>query len=95
MGKGGAEVSFHTERHVKQSRKERECNWCWEAIPRGTPYTAAFGTFEGDTYKSNYHPECSAAIPRWVRAYSDWSEPLPEERMNRGGIEMHGEEEKP
>ena len=86
-------MSVHTERQVKQSRKERECNWCWEAIPRGTPYTAAFGTFEGDTYKSNYHPECADSMHRYVEKNRSWGEAIPWDRKNRGGIQAYGREE--
>jgi hypothetical protein len=50
---------------------------------------------DGDFYSCRYHPECDAVIPKWIRTYSDWNEALPEDRMNRGGIEPYGEEEKP
>lgn len=87
-------MSFDRTRHVKHTRKEQKCDWCWEVIQKGDPSVSTAGNFQGDFYTARYHPECDLAIPRWVRAYSDWSEPLPEERMNRGGIELHGEEEK-
>ncbi len=87
-------MSFHTERHVKQSRKQRKCDWCWEVIAKGGPYVSVFGVFEGDVYKSKYHPECNNAVYRWVEANRAWGEPLCQDRMNRGGIQPHGEEEK-
>lgn len=87
-------MSFDSTRHVKHTRKEQRCDWCWETIQKGDPSVSTAGKFVGDFYTARYHPECHLAISRWVHAYSDRSEPLPEERMNRGGIELHGEEEK-
>ena len=87
-------MSFHTERQVKQSRKQRKCDWCWEVITKGDPYIAAFGTFEGDTYKSQYHPECADAMHRFCNEVLMYGEPIPQDRMNRGGIQAYGREEK-
>lgn len=86
-------MRFHTERQVKQSRKLRKCDWCWEAINKGDSYVAAFGTFEGDTHKSNYHPECADAMHRFCDEFLLYGEPLPQDRMDRGGIEPCGKEE--
>jgi hypothetical protein len=88
-------MSFNNTRHVKRTRTDRKCDWCWEPINAGDPSVVCTGTFDGDFFTSRYHPECDAVIPKWIRTYSDWNEALPEERMNRGGIEPYGEEEKP
>jgi hypothetical protein len=88
-------MSFNHTRHVKHTRRTRKCDWCWEPINAGDPSVVCTGTFDGDFFTSRYHPECDAVIPKWIRTYSDWNEALPEERMNRGGIEPYGEEEKP
>jgi hypothetical protein len=86
-------MSFHTERQVKRSLKQRKCDWCWEVIAKGEAYVAAFGTFDG-TYKSQYHPECAEAMHRFCDEVLLYGEPLPQDRMNRGGIRLYGEEEK-
>jgi hypothetical protein len=88
-------MSFNHTRHVKRTRGFKRCDWCLEKINPGDPSVVVSGIHDGDFFTARYHPECDAAIPRFVRKYSDWSEPLPEERMNRGGIEPYGEEEKP
>ena len=83
-------MSFHHTRHVRKTQKTQECRWCWEPIQKGDPSVATSGIFEGDFCSGRYHPECHDVIPLYVRAYSDWCEPLPEDRMQRGGIEEYG-----
>ena len=88
-------MSFESRRAVKRTRHVKKCDWCWECINTGDPSVVITGVNLGDFFTARYHPECEIAIPRFVHKYSDWSEPLPQDRMNRGGIEPYGEEEKP
>jgi hypothetical protein len=86
-------MSFETSRNVKKTRKRCKCGWCWEPINPGEPSVYVSGAWEGEFFTARYHPECDKAIPRWYEQEKAWGEPMPEERMNRGGIELYGEEE--
>jgi hypothetical protein len=88
-------MSFHNERHVKRTRADRKCDWCWEPINAGEPSVSTSGTQDGDFYSCRYHPECNDAMNRFAHEVLSWGDPLPQDRMNRGGIEPYGEEEKP
>ena len=88
-------MSFHYTRHVKRTRTDRKCDWCWDPINAGEPSVVCSGTMEGDFYSCRYHLECNEAVARFVHKTRSWGEPLPQDRMNRGGIEPYGEEEKP
>jgi hypothetical protein len=46
-------------RDVKAARKQYQCDWCWESINCGEPYTKWF-TFE-DRVTVRMHPECYEA----------------------------------
>ena len=86
-------MSFYTTRHVKKTRKECKCDWCREPINAGDPSVYISGLCEGDLFTFRYHPECRDATQRWYREYGLSDDYLPEERMNRGGIELYGKEE--
>ncbi len=86
-------MSFHNETHVAKTRRSRRCDWCQERIAKGDPSVATSGIFEGDFYQGRYHPECNESSLRWYRVNRCWGEPMPEEAMNRGGIEPQGEPE--
>lgn len=86
-------MSFHNERHVKRTRTDRKCDWCWEDIKNGEPSVATSGTQDGDFYSCRYHPECNDAMNRFAHEALLCGEPLPLDRMNRGGIQLYGEEE--
>jgi hypothetical protein len=88
-------MSFTHTRHVKRTRTDRKCDWCWEPINAGDPSVVCSGIFEGDFFTSRYHPECNDAVNRYVHETRSWYEPLPQDRMNRGGIQPYGEEENP
>jgi hypothetical protein len=88
-------MSLHHKRYVKRTRADKKCDWCWECINAGDPSVVCSGIFEGDFFASRYHPECNDAIIQFANKNNAWSEPLPQDRMNRGGIEPYGEEEKP
>jgi hypothetical protein len=85
-------VSFYNESHVKRTRHTRRCDWCGEMIHKGDPSVAVSGIYDGDFFQSRYHPECNAATHRWA-SREGWGEPLPNDLMNRGGIEEKGEPE--
>jgi len=87
-------MSFHTSRHVKNTRKIKRCDWCRELIQKGEPSIISSGVFEGNFYSVRYHPECYDAVDRWIEVNRAWCEGLPMDPMNRGGIEPYGEEEK-
>lgn len=86
-------MSFHRSIHVKKTRRTRRCNWCWEWINKGEPSVATSGVCDGDFYQGRYHPECDDAVSRWYAANKCWGDELPEDPMNRGGIEPRGEPE--
>ena len=88
-------MSFHHKRDVKRTRHARKCDWCWYSINQGDPSVATSGVVSGDFYNGRYHPECYDAIQRWCDEAGAWGEELPMGRMNRGGIELYGEEETP
>jgi hypothetical protein len=84
-------MSFHNEISVKKTRNTCKCNWCWWPIEKGQPSIYRAGVYEGDFFTARYHPECSSAVRRWYEVNDAWGEPMPEYRMNRGGIFMAGE----
>ncbi len=84
-------MSFYTTRHVKKTRKLCKCEWCWEPINPGEPSVYVSGVWEGDFSTQRYHPECNEAITKWYSKHMEWGEPMPEERMQRGGIELYEE----
>ena len=86
-------MSFHNETNVAKTRRARRCDWCQERIEKGAPSVATSGIFEGDFYSERFHPECAAAATRWYQVNRCWGESMPEEPMNRGGIEPQGEPE--
>lgn len=86
-------MSFHRTTHVKKTRRDRVCHWCNETIKKGEPSVTSAGVFEGDFYRGRYHPECDAAIDRWCETNKEYE--LPDETMNRGGIQPRGENESP
>ena len=88
-------MSFHSETHVKKTRKARRCDWCSEGIEKGDPSVSTSGIFDGDFYSARYHPECAAAITRYYTANNCWGEEMPDWVMNRGGILEAGEIEEP
>ena len=85
-------MSFKSTRHVKKTRKACKCQWCWEPITPGEPSVYVSAVWEGDFATSRYHPECNEAIRRWYKQEEVWGEPMPEERMQRGGTEIYGKE---
>jgi len=87
-------MSFHNVREVKKTRRKRKCDWCWELIEKGDPSIATCGIFEGDFYRARFHPECHAAELRYCDERNCWNDAMPEDRMNRGGIEEYGEPER-
>lgn len=86
-------MSFHNVVSVKATSRNRKCDWCWEPIKKGEPSCATSGIFEGDFYQGRYHPECYEAAGKWYEVNRCWGEAMPEERMNRGGIEAYGDPE--
>ena len=68
------------------------CVWCYELIPLGSSYVSAAGCYCGDFYHHSMHVECEKACSRWAKREL-WPEELPDEPMNRGGIEPRGEPE--
>jgi hypothetical protein len=85
-------MSFHREHAVKKTRKTCSCDWCCEVIEKGASCVVAIGVYDGDFFSKRYHPECDEAIVRWCKR-EGWGEELPDEGMNRGGIEPKGEPE--
>jgi hypothetical protein len=84
-------MSFHNVSHVKKTRRARTCDWCWERIETGAPSIVTSGIFEGDFYRGRYHPECNEAAGRYYEKHRCWNEAMPEDRMNRGGIEEYNQ----
>lgn len=63
----GVQVS-HTEiRHVKQSRKDRRCDWCDEMIHVGDPYDTYRYFDSRDASTVRMHPECRLAMGDFAR----------------------------
>jgi hypothetical protein len=84
-------MSFETSRNVKKTRKRCKCRWCWEPINAGDPSVYVSGAWEGEFFSSRYHPECEEAFHHWHEQEKDWGDLMPEERMQRGGIELYEE----
>lgn len=58
-------MSFCTTRHVKSSRKIKDCYWCGQMILVGNPKVYISTLIEGDFSDVNLHPECFDASNRW------------------------------
>lgn len=86
-------MSFHNQHHVQKTRRTRRCDWCDDLIQKGDPSVATSGVNAGDFYQGRYHPECSEAITRYYNTFDCWGDEMPDELMNRGGIEPKGEPE--
>lgn len=84
---------FHRETLVRKTRKDHRCDWCHERIEKSTQCIVTEGVFEGDFYRGRYHPECGRASKRYYQTHRCWGEPMPDDPMNRGGIEERGEPE--
>ncbi len=53
-------MSVSETRHIKKSRKNYPCDWCWENIDTGQPYSSWF--CYGESVTARMHPECYAAM---------------------------------
>lgn len=63
----------------RQSRRNRQCDWCCDTIGKGDQYIHWFGLADGDPSKFDSHPECNEAYLRGRdTAKLTWDEyPLP------------------
>lgn len=80
-------MSFYKETIIQGARKVHRCNWCHERIERGNSYRRIIGTEAGDFFRAKYHPECNSAITEYCIENNAFGEELPDEPMQRGGIE--------
>lgn len=67
-----------------KGRKDYECRWCTEIIPKGEKHLHYWGKFDGDLQDTRMHLECKDAMHRFM---GGWDDALPDERMQRGGTE--------
>lgn len=54
-------MTFYRERHIRSTRKQKQCIGCLRMIPAGSPALDVAGHWEGDFWSGAYHPECRAA----------------------------------
>lgn len=86
-------MSFCTTRHVKSSRKIKDCYWCGQMILVGNPKVYISTLIEGDFSDVNLHPECFNASNRW-QDRNKFEDSWPEyASMERGAIESKWEQE--
>lgn len=56
---------------VRKARKEHDCIWCSEAIPKGTAYKHEQSIYDGSFQNQHWHPECLDASREYMRKYHE------------------------
>ena len=65
---------------TQRAAKRYACIWCGEAILPGQTYVREFSTFDGDTQKLKWHPECRDAAFEYFREVDNEFSPHENER---------------
>ena len=65
---------------TQKAAKRYVCIWCGEAILAGQTYVREFSTFDGDTQKLKWHPECRDASADYFQSGEDEFSPHENER---------------
>lgn len=55
-------MSWTLDQSKPKARKNHECLWCGQPIPKGEIYSRWVGIFEGDFNCNKMHLECSKAF---------------------------------